>query len=696
MKRLPALLAAVLAILASPANAIDTLRFQAARVTVAGNVARDVAATLSIRSDTRSSASVSASGIAVPAAFAGLVGPQVSLQIDCDNPVVREPLFECKAISVRGQSERWPKVALRGAVAWRSDTGVFTVHGTAPEIAGSPLKFDVSTEGGAIRAKVDMPSLSLPALREFAKPWITLPADLEISGAAVLSVTMERIANADIATADLAIQQGGFQNAAYTWIGEKIEATVHARVDLSQVSRPGMPLAFEVSSTGSHGQLLGGPVLLDFDKNPLEMQATGTWANNTLELTAFKSTQAQLLSTTGTARIGFSPLHIHDAELVAPEITFPAAYASYVQLPLATTPFNQLVTQGKARASLRVRDNKPVQLNLEVEGLDFHDDARELRVTGVDSELYWSAGATGPPRPSFLSWESAQGWGFMGAKSRVDFVTSDRDFRLLASARLPLFDGALIVNALAVEHAGQPDMAGDFDAVIEPISVAPISKALGWPEFSGRLSGRVPGLTYREGVLALEGDVEASVFDGEVVASNLRVRDPLGERPRLYADIIAFNLDLELVTHTFEFGSITGRVDVDLKGLETIAWSPVAFDLRIATPKDDKSPHRISQRAVANLSNIGGGGGAVSGALQSGALQFFDTFHYDQIGLSCRLRNDVCRMSGVGSVGDGYYILRGAGLPRLDIIGKSSLVDWPRFVSQVTYAINNSDSIVVN
>ena len=123
---------------------------------------------------------------------------------------------------------------------------------------------------------------------------------------------------------------------------------------------------------------------------------------------------------------------------------------------------------------------------------EFRDDARELRVTGVDSELYWSAGATGPPRPSFLSWESAQGWGFLGAKSRVDFLASDRDFRLLEAARLPLFDGALIVNALAVEHAGQPDMAGDFDAVIEPISVAPIAKAMGWPEFSGRLSWRAP------------------------------------------------------------------------------------------------------------------------------------------------------------------------------------------------------------
>ena len=72
-------------------------------------------------------------------------------------------------------------------------------------------------------------------------------------------------------------------------------------------------------------------------------------------------------------------------------------------------------------------------------------------------------------------------------------------------------------------------MAGKFDAVVEPISVAPIAKAMGWPEFAGKLSGRIPGLTYRQGVLTLEGDLEADVFDGQVVASNLRVRDPLGE-----------------------------------------------------------------------------------------------------------------------------------------------------------------------
>ena len=687
--------AATAGITAPPARAIDSIRMQAADVAVAGQHARDIAATLSIRSATHSDVSIHAAAFPVPDALVALAGPQVALRIDCKDPLVHEPRFECGALTLQAWTQRWPPLTVRGAVTWRSDNGLFIAQGTGPDIADSPFRFSVKA-GQDAQAQLELPSLSLAALATLLKPWISLPGDLEISGTGTLSAVLKRSAGANTADVALVVRQAALNNAAYTWVGEKLEATARARLDLTRFSAPGGAPGFEVEVHGLHGQFLGGPMLLDFDRNPLALRATGTYGDGTLRLPEISSTQRDLLTMTGTAEIGVSPFHVRTAEIVASEILFPAAYASYLQLTLATTPFNQLVTQGKAHATLRMQDDQPVQLHLTVEGLEFRDDARELRVVGVDSELYWMAGATGPPRPSFVSWESAQGWGILGAKSRVDFLTNDRDFRLLKAARLPLFDGALIVNAFAVERAGQPDMAGDFDAVIEPISVAPITKALQWPEFGGQLSGRIPGLTYRNGVLSLEGDLEASVFDGTMVASNLRVRDPLGKWPRLYADIIAFNLDLELVTRTFEFGSITGRLDVDLKGLETFNWSPVAFDLRMATPKDDHSPHRISQRAVANLSNIGGGGGGVATALQSGALKFFDTFKYDQIGLSCRLRNDVCRMSGVAPAGNGYYILRGAGLPHLDIIGKSTLVDWPRFVSQIAYGINNSGSIVVN
>ncbi len=335
-------------------------------------------------------------------------------------------------------------------------------------------------------------------------------------------------------------------------------------------------------------------------------------------------------------------------------------------------------------------------LDLRIDGVSLGDAKQQLEVQGVNGEVHWTAGVTGPPRPSFLAWDSSRGWGVTGGRTRIDFAMQDRDVRLLKPARLPLWDGALLVRELEALNLGTDRLAGSFVAEIEPISLEQMTRAFGWPQFSGRIAGRIPGLAYRDQLLTLQGDLEAEVFDGRVTARNLRVRDPLGAFPRLYADVAARNLDLDLITRTFEFGNITGRIDGDLTGLETFNWSPVAFDLRLATPERDRSRHRISQKAVKNLSNIGGGGGGVTAALQSGALRFFENFRYDRIGLACRLKDDVCSMGGVEPARDGYYIVKGSGLPRIDIIGNQTRVDWPLLMAQLSAAVANKDDIVVN
>ena len=148
------------------------------------------------------------------------------------------------------------------------------------------------------------------------------------------------------------------------------------------------------------------------------------------------------------------------------------------------------------------------------------------------------------------------------------------------------------------------------------------------------------------------------------------------------------------MTRTFAVGSITGRLDVDILGLELFDWSPVAFDARLETPKGDRSRHRISARAVRELSNVGGGGGGVAQALQSGVLQFFDEYGYDKLGIRCRLANDVCLMSGVEPAPGGYYIVKGRGLPRIDIIGNQGRVNWRQLVAQIVSGLNAQGVVV--
>jgi len=283
-----------------------------------------------------------------------------------------------------------------------------------------------------------------------------------------------------------------------------------------------------------------------------------------------------------------------------------------------------------------------------------------------------------------LAWRSGRLWGLEIGAATLPFATTGRHFRLLAPVTIPIFDGGLAIDTLRVRHAGTEDMYVRFDANVLPIDVARISRAFGWPQFQGTLEGSIPGLQLRQGVVTLDGALEAKVFDGRVAVRELRLQEPLGKYPRLFANIGVDDLDLELVTRTFEFGSITGRMSGYISDLETFDWMPEAFDAFLYTPPGDRSKHRISQRAVTNLSSIGGGsGGGVAAVLQGGFLRFFDDFGYDRLGLSCRLANDVCVMGGVLPAPGGYYIVKGAGLPRINVIGSQTRVAWTTLVRQL-------------
>jgi hypothetical protein len=685
MKWIPALLSLVYLL---PAQAIERIRVQAASITAADIQLREVDASLQVQSATRSIMQLRAARVQLPALAEAQAGQITALRLRCTNPQVHEPRFDCPDLALQARSSRWSDVHVTGKAGWRSDIGTYIASGGGMQIAGAALQFAIAGDAAGFEAQLDLQGLQLAEARKLLAPQLPLPADLSLTGTGHLKAVVTQRRDVNAAQISMSLQDAGFQNADYSWIGEKLALTANANVDLART-----PLTFDVAATAAKGQALLGPVLLDFDKNPLALQLRGNLDAEQVQILSFESRQQDLATVTATAQLRLAPFAIIEADLAARDIRFPAAYTSYLQLILATTPFNQLTTTGAAELQLRLRDDQPRQLDLKVIDLTLADPSRKLQVDGVNSELHWTQGLTGPPRPSWLAWESSRGWGIIGARTRLDFIAQDRDFRLLKPARLPFFDGALLVNTMSVEHIGADDMTGAFDAAVEPISVGQIATALGWPEFSGQLSGRIPGLTYKDKVLSLQGNIDANVFDGHVVASNLRVRDPLGSWPRLYADVTARNLDLDLITRTFEFGSITGRLDVDLTGLETFNWSPVSFDLVMATPKGDRSRRRISQRAVQNLADIGGGGGGVAAALQTGALKFFDEFRYARIGLGCRLRDDVCQMSGVGAAKSGFYIVKGAGLPRLDIIGNNPRVDWPRFMTQVRDALSNPGSI---
>ncbi len=364
----------------------------------------------------------------------------------------------------------------------------------------------------------------------------------------------------------------------------------------------------------------------------------------------------------------------------------PAAqiYDEMLQPVLAGTAWGRFELAGEIGLLLDLQ-GEAVQVEIGLKDFSLDDmesdgAVRRLGLYDANGRLYWGRG--GEARTSHLSWQAGQLLEHIDiGPAEVEFQAADKDLKLTRQLRVPVLDGALVVDRLDLQALGSDAQSLQFDGYIEPISMTTLSQALGWVPLSGKLSGMLPGLKYKQGLLSVEGVLLVSIFDGDILIRQLKTRDLFGVYPQLSADIELRELDLESLTRTFSFGRITGRLEGYVRDLKLEDWSPVAFDARFYTPESDDSRHRISQKAVDNISNLGGAG--LSGSLARSFLRFFEEFSYKQIGIGCRLQNEVCEMTGAGKAKQGYYLVEGSGIPRIDIIGFNSTADWSSLVEQL-------------
>ena len=244
---------------------------------------------------------------------------------------------------------------------------------------------------------------------------------------------------------------------------------------------------------------------------------------------------------------------------------------------------------------------------------------------------------------------------------------------------IPVLDGRLVIdNAAAALENG--NWRWQFGGSLLPVSMERLTEALGLPRMTGTMSASIPAVRHAESTVTMDGALVIQVFDGYLSATDLKVIEPLGRVPRLQGTLDARHIDLGQLTETFSFGSITGYVDGYVKDMELAHWRPQKFDA-LVTSSPGSYRKRISQRAVQNISALGGGGAAA--AIQRSFLGFFEEFGYDRLGLSCSLRRGVCAMGGGAPAANGYVIVKGGGLPSITVIGYNRDVDWDELVARL-------------
>lgn len=436
------------------------------------------------------------------------------------------------------------------------------------------------------------------------------------------------------------------------------------------------------------GALYSDPVYLEFSAaQPLQLGFDIGWRAPRVTLRALSFRQAGVAS--GQLRARVHPGADDVLETLVLDIeqgTLPGLYSTWLQPWLAGTALGDLEAQGAVRAHIELEGRAPRQITLELSDVGLRETHDQFAVEGVEATLNWARDA--PAGQSTLAWRSASLYRLQFGAATVALETAGDSLTMLTPLAVPLFDGELRVEAFEIaREAGQ--MRWLLDGMLAPVSMQALSQALGWPPLSGTLSGMFPRVQYRQGELGLGGVLLVQAFDGDITLRNLRIDRPLGLVPRLWVDARIDHLDLETLTRAFSFGRIEGRLEGRVDKLYMEAWQPVSFDARLQTPAADDSRHRISQRAVDTISNLGGAG--VAGAVSRGFLRFLEDFPYKALGIACRLENGVCHMDGVSPAENGYYLVQGRMLPpRLDVVGFAREVDWVSLIERLKAATSGT------
>lgn len=358
---------------------------------------------------------------------------------------------------------------------------------------------------------------------------------------------------------------------------------------------------------------------------------------------------------------------------------------------LAPAGFSEVLLSGAVAGTLQMRDAGFTRVEARVSGVNAVDPKARFTFAGIDGRLAWTRDAT--PVHGTMDWQSGALFGIGLGRASFPLTSANGSLSLDSAVSVAALDGKLRLDHLHWQApTGEKSARVVFGLGIDAMDLGSLAQRLGWPEFTGSISGRIPSARLENDVLVMDGGVQVDVFGGHVNVRRLAMERPFGVAPTLSADVGIEDLDLDAMTRVFGFGSITGRLDGRIDNLRLVDWSTQEFEAELHTDTAWQGKRRISQRAINDISSVGGGG--LGSGLQAQALKFFDDFGYRRIGISCKLKDTVCAMDGIGSAGDGYIIVEGAGLPRIQVVGFRRRVDWPTLVARLQAATSGQAPII--
>jgi len=439
---------------------------------------------------------------------------------------------------------------------------------------------------------------------------------------------------------------------------------------------------FDTNLTWPKGAMYAEPVFVDAGLGTIKVNAKGFWGSQS-EVLQFDSWSIQLPQTvalSGTGRLRGDAKAIDDLTIVARSDQGARLYETLLQPFLIGSAADDLEVQGSVGLVVHFDAKGIEQAGLELSELVLADRQGRYSIGTTDGSVAWDRDKSVPV--SRLSVQDASVYQIPTGSFSIEARFSGDGIRLEKPVVVPVSGGEIRLDNFELVGAL---MAGErprwkADASVRGVSLEQLTTALDWPPFAGSLEGTLRDTRYADQLFSVGGGLQVDAFDGSILVQNLEIRDPLGSVPVLTADAEFRRLSLLALTQTFSFGRIEGRLDGQIDDIRLFAWQPDSFKMHLYTPQDDDLKHRISQRAVENLTEIGNG---ISAGLSTTFLRIFDEFRYDRIDLKVLLQGDVAELDGLARADGGYYLVKGAGLPRIDVIGRNRSVAWKDLVERL-------------
>ena len=468
------------------------------------------------------------------------------------------------------------------------------------------------------------------------------------------------------------------------------EAGLHAAEKLSGhltvvAKQEGDTLNFNSALNWQTGEVFWQPLYFANGGHELQMQGNLRGDILTLDNATLKLAKVGDLNFNGKMNTKNYTLYKLDADL--PSMNLTEAYPLLFKPFLGKTMLNDAELSGKAALNIHVVDSQLKTFKIKLDDVNIDDKNKKFAFYNVNADIPWSYDDA-----TKVNFSYNNGSLLNMPLGRTNIGVEVNRYSLTSpNITLPILDGAFKLSDISAARIND-NWYWHLRAALSPVSMPDASRAFKLPIMQGKASAEIPLVTYSGGILTTDGEIVLNVFDGKATVTQLTLQNPLGDAPRLSADMILRNLDMGSLTRTFSFGAIEGKLDGDVIDLEMVNWKPVKMDAKLQS-SDGKYLRKISQRAVENISSLGGAGAAA--AVQRSVLRFFKEFNYEKLGLSCILRDNICEMNGIESTPGGYVIVKGSGIPAITVLGYNKTVGWGELVDRIKRVIEGNTKLIV-